>query len=165
VKLAGEDPEDVEPFWGAVGNYSLGEQFHAFGYPEDVAADKPGPTPRLFTGHFQRFFDYRSFAGFRYRAGELSLPAPAGLSGGPLFRPGAAVMVTGLVAENFESRTTLDSVEEVSREGDRTTYSTVRVIAYGVAVMLDPLSGWLDEHVPAFDSSEFVRRREARARR
>jgi hypothetical protein len=158
----GEEPEDVEPFWGAVGNYSLGEQFHAFGYPEDVAADVPGPTPRLFTGHFQRFFDYHSFAGFRYPAGELSLPAPAGLSGGPLFRPGAPQMVTGLVAENFESRTTLESVEEVSGGGERTIHTTARVISYGVAVMLAPLGEWLTEHVPHFDSSEFVRRREAR---
>jgi hypothetical protein len=71
-------------------------------------------------------------------------------------------MVTGLVAENFDSRTTLDSVEEVSGEGTRETHTTVSVIAYGVAVMLAPLNDWLGQHVPEFDSSEFVQRREAR---
>jgi hypothetical protein len=45
-----------EPFWGFVGNYGLGEDFFAFGYPESVfGPDSRMPTARLFKGHFQRF--------------------------------------------------------------------------------------------------------------
>ena len=117
MRLAGEEPTAVEPFWDSVASQGLGDDYAAFGYPEDVAADTPGPTPRLFTGHFQRFFDHSSYAGYNYRAGEMSLPAPAGLSGGPVFRRQAPVMVMGLVAENFESSTTLHAVEEITEEG------------------------------------------------
>lgn len=30
------DAEPTDPFWGSVGNVALGEEFHAFGYPENV---------------------------------------------------------------------------------------------------------------------------------
>jgi len=35
--------------------------------------DSRVPRPRLFKGHFQRFLEHRSFAGYRYAAGELSI--------------------------------------------------------------------------------------------
>jgi hypothetical protein len=139
-----------EPFWGCVGNYGMGEDFFAFGYPESVfGPDSRMPTARLFKGHFQRFLDYRSFAGYRYGAGEMSVGAPAGLSGGPLFRPGAPPMLTGLVAENLESTTAADFEEESPREKPQVVYR--RVITYGIAVMLEPIKPWLDERVPAID--------------
>jgi hypothetical protein len=43
----------------------------------------------------------------------MSIPAPAGLSGGPLFRPGAPPMVTALVTENLQSTTFLDQIETI----------------------------------------------------
>lgn len=104
----------VEPFWGCVGNYSLGEEFFAFGFPEDSLGPNQGhPTARLFKGHFQRFMQYKSHMGYAYFAGELSTPCPGGLSGGPLFRPDAPEMLTGLVAENIEAATLLNSREVV----------------------------------------------------
>jgi hypothetical protein len=77
------------PFWNFVGNWSMGEEFMAYGYPVDTLEDEeePRPKPRLFRGYYQRFWLHRAGPRFRYLAGELSITAPAGLSGGPVFRP------------------------------------------------------------------------------
>ena len=131
--------EGLEAFWGSVGNYSLGEDFFAYGFPETVQHDlNRAPTARLFKGSFQRFWTYerrtpmrwhegelQRGGSYRYAAGKMSIPAPSGLSGSPLFRPGAHPMVTGLVASNFTSTSAADD------EGERPTLT-----ASGVAVML-----------------------------
>src|SRR5437764_10098258 len=84
------EERDGESFRSFVSNYTVGEDFIAYGFPENVIGDDPWlPTPRIFKGHFQRFFSYRTFDGYEYPAAELNIPAPAGLSGGPLFRAGA----------------------------------------------------------------------------
>ncbi len=146
LEIAKADEEGVEPFVYAVNNWSLGEDFYAFGYPEDLFGENQGrPTPRLFKGHFQRFIPtYQSKLSYLYFAAELSIPAPAGLSGGPLFRAGAPV-VLGLVTENLESTTYLDSVEDVLRDGRTTRTTFQKVITYGVALMLSPLKQWLND--------------------
>jgi hypothetical protein len=71
---AGEPPS-LEPFWNTVTNWSLGEDFFAYGYPEDRPGPGTFPTARLFKGHFQRFMAHESHMGFRYFAGELSTGA------------------------------------------------------------------------------------------
>jgi hypothetical protein len=146
LEIPKADEEGAEPFVYAVSNWSLGEDFYAFGYPEDLFGEHQGrPTPRLFKGHFQRFMPtYKSKLSYVYVAAELSIPAPAGLSGGPLFRPGAPV-VLGLVTENLESTTYLDSVEEVLKDGRTTRTTFQKVITYGVALMLSPLKEWLND--------------------
>jgi hypothetical protein len=80
--------------------------------------------------------------------GELSIPCPAGLSGGPLFRPGAPQMLTAMATENIYSTAAAEAIEEETRGGavNRKTYH--RIIEYGVALMLDPLMKWLDDHIP-----------------
>jgi fucose permease len=79
----------------------------------------------------------------------LSIPAPAGLSGGPLFRPGAPPIVTGLVTENLESTTFLDEqVEQAVGHDAAQVTKYKRVISYGIALMLDRFGDWLDEHTP-----------------
>lgn len=141
--------EIVEPFWGCVGNYALGEEYFAYGFPEDYRGPNQGqPTARLFRGHFQRFMQHKSHMGYSYVAGELSTPCPGGLSGGPLFRPGAPVMITGLVAENIEAATFLDEQEVVLVDGSVVNEHYRRVINYGVAVMLNVIEDWINEHVP-----------------
>ena len=55
--------------------------------PFDEAPAIPIPVPRLFLGYYQRFFKYPETSRNRYLAGEMSIPAPGGLSGSPLFRP------------------------------------------------------------------------------
>jgi hypothetical protein len=139
------------PFSGhLVSNHALGEDFMAYGYPESVyGPDKRRPTRRLFKGHYQRFFGHQSHLGYRYYAAELSVACPAGLSGGPLFRPGAHSVVVAMATENIESTTGADFEEE--KDGGVTTVYR-RVLAYGIAVMLEPLRDWLASAIPDPDS-------------
>jgi hypothetical protein len=139
--------DEVEPFELIVENSGLGEEFFAYGYPADVLgpeADKP--TERLFKGHFQRFLAYHSRStAFQYAAGELSFPVPAGLSGGPLFRPAAPSVLLGMATENLRSTTYLDHVESVSKSGSTVEKHYERVIEYGVALMLSGVLDWLGQ--------------------
>lgn len=140
-----------EPFWDLVGNWTMGEDFMAFGYPMDtVISEDPGPTPRLFRGHYQRFWPHK-VGSFFYVAGELSIASPSGLSGGPVFRPGAQVMVTGMVTSNLESTTYSEEVTERTRDGATVTTRLRKVVSYGVAVMLSGVADWLNQFVPAHE--------------
>jgi hypothetical protein len=140
-------------FWDCVSNYGLGEEFAAYGYPEDSPAVSEGgliPTARFFRGHFQRFFNYFPPGGHAwYAAGEMSLPAPAGLSGGPVFRPGAHPMLIGLVTANAESYTLRDYEERLEEPDSRHIFEARRIVAYGVVLLLDQLAYWLRHFVPA----------------
>jgi hypothetical protein len=160
VRLPSEAPvAQVEPFWMGVPLRALGVDFMAFGYPESVSGDQARePTPRLFKGHVQRFFDHTSYIGYHYRAVELSIPAPAGLSGGPVFG-GSTVSVFGMVTENFQSWTTVEAVEEVREQGIVGATEYRAIVNYGVAILLNEESAWLDAHLPTFDSSDWVDRR------
>ncbi len=141
--------EGIEPFWDCVGNFMLGEEFFAYGFPaDDIGVEAGNIVERLFKGYFQRFFRYKSFLGYEYLAGELNISCPAGLSGGPMFRPGAFPMLTGLVVENIESATILDSVIEIQDNGTRYKEEQKKVINYGICVMLDPIKEWLDSMIP-----------------
>jgi hypothetical protein len=154
LHLPADTEPKVEPFWDFVSNFGWAEEFLAFGYPEDVfGTTTRQPTPRAFTGNYQRYMTFKSHMGYQYNAGEMSIPAPAGLSGGPVFRPGAHVMVTGMVTENLESTTTLDAVEEVQRDGmlQRTTHR--KIITYAVALLLDSHGEWLNDHGVRRESS------------
>lgn len=144
------EPPEVAPFWNTVTNWALGEEFFAYGYPADPLGPIPmAPTSRLFKGHYQRFFDHISFMGFRYLAGEMSIAAPAGLSGGPLFRPRAPRVVTALATENMSSELVVGSVEETTVSGTPSrTVIRQNVVSYGVAVMLSEVADWLDANVP-----------------
>lgn len=138
-------------FWDRVSNWGLGEEFTAFGYPSegpspDVQAGTP--IPRLFVGHYQRFFEYSSPSGDHYLVGEMSIPAPAGLSGSPLFRAGAPQMVTGMVTTNLESYAITDSVVEVDDSGKVYKEEARKVISYGLALTLSGVSKWLREVLP-----------------
>ena len=151
LELAAAPDEFTQPFWsGGGGPACLGLNFIAYGFPESIFDEKSRtPTPRLFKGHFQRTFWYPSPLGFKYEAGELSIPCPAGLSGGPIFRQRAHQVVLGVVTENLESMKVLESEEEKHHDGqvERNVYRSV--INYGVCVLLnDPVMTWLDAHVP-----------------
>jgi S1-C subfamily serine protease len=144
------------PFWNFVSNYSLGEKFYTYGFPyEDQSTGRRVITPRLFTGIFQRFFDY-SHGPWNYHATELNIPAPMGLSGGPLFRPGAPQMLTGMVTANFESQVIVDYYEEQVTEREKHIYKTSKVVTYGVALLLDKLGEWLNEHLPPSDPGKYA---------
>ncbi len=137
-------------FWDGVGNFTLGEEFVAFGYPTEGPTEgaENFPVPRVFIGHFQRVMPYVSPCGYRYLAGELSIPAPSGLSGGPVFRRGAQKMVMGVVTANLESYAVTDSVLTVDDGGKEYREEARRVIRYGLAVMLSGVGDWLNERSP-----------------
>lgn len=117
-----------------------GGDFLAFGYPvEGVQV----PVGRLFKGHYQRHMSHTDSAGRGYFAGELSVAAPAGLSGGPVARPHTPNLISSVVTTNVESYAVLDYVEEVERDGRSLRLEARRVVAYGIAAMLMSAKDWL----------------------
>jgi hypothetical protein len=84
----------------------------------------------------------------------LSIPAPRGLSGGLIFWPDAQYVLNGVVTENIESKTAVEEHEEETKPGEKRTLRVERVISYGVAVVLHPLSDWLDPQVPTIAQAQ-----------
>ena len=139
----------IQPFDGALPPY-LGADFVAYGFPEHTHPDVGSvPTPRVFKGHIQRIIrNHKSYLGYEYNAVELSMPCPAGLSGGPCFRP-HQMTVVGIVTENLDTTTTLqESVEEIVGDVRRQTTHFQRVISYGIAVDPGAIAEWLDARIP-----------------
>jgi len=149
LRVGEEHSRSVHPFTDWAGNYFLGEDFWAYGYPEDLLRRRTQvPTPRIFKGHYQRYFSHQSPLGYCYDAAEMSIPAPHGLTGGPVFRDVAPLVVTGLVTENLESPTVLWKQEESTLE-ERMTQGALDpppVISYGVVLLLDYHGPWLEEN-------------------
>lgn len=130
--------------------HQLGIEFFAYGYPENVlSAHDREPTARLFAGIIQRYFTNLSYMGHSYEAAEMSVAAPAGLSGGPVFHAHGTQQLFGVVTENFDSTTLLEAVEEINSRSEKRTIQYQRVISYGVTLLLDPLVSWLETHLPS----------------
>jgi hypothetical protein len=119
--------------------------FCAFGYP----AEQDTAVGRVFKGHFQRYFGYVDPAGKSYFAGEMSVPAPAGLSGGPVSRPATPDLLSGIVTANHDSYLIVDSFEETEINGMVSKGQIKRVVSYGIAAMLvnPAMRQWLEEIV------------------
>ena len=151
LRLAGSAwPGGVEPFILTKPFTALGLEFMAYGFPEDAPApdeESLTPTPRLFRGYLQRQLVYRR-AGYEYSAGEMSVPAPAGLSGGALFAAADFNSVIGVAAENVQSTTYVGRVEEKTTAGGTERFVEREHVQYGIAALLAPLGDWLDELVP-----------------
>lgn len=111
-----------------------GGDFIAFGYP----AEENTQVPRLFKGHYQRHFEYQSPDGRKYFAAELSVPAPAGLSGGPVSNARRPQILDAIVTTNHDSSLVIDSYEEEERDGTKSRGKITRVVSYGIAAMLVP---------------------------
>lgn len=128
-----------------------GGDFIAFGYP----AEENTHVPRLFKGHYQRHFEYRSPAGQRYFAAELSVPAPAGLSGGPVSNARRPQVLDAIVTTNHDSSLVIDSYEEEERDGTKSRGKITRVVPYGIAAMLvaSEVQTWVDNAVARADES------------
>ena len=139
----------IDCFTHALPYEQLGGDFYAIGFTELVPAGGPYlPMARLHKGYFQRFFDHEnSFWGYHYGAGEMSIPSPGGLSGGPIFLPSAQQSVIAMVTENVHSATVLDSVEETSESGKEYKALHYAIVQFGVALMMAPVSGWLENQV------------------
>jgi hypothetical protein len=76
----------------------------------------------------------------------MSVPSPAGLSGGALFWTGNYSRVLGIAAENVNS---VGRFEETTTDGVTTRQIERDHVQYGVAVDLHRLTPWLDEVVSA----------------
>jgi hypothetical protein len=151
--LSGSDHHDDArvAFQELGSNVSLGQDFMSFGFPiEGPTFDVPPgtPTPRVFVGHFQRFFNYTSPAGYAYHAAELSIAAPAGYSGAPLFSSFAPATVTGIVTSNVESYAIADSITTIEEDGSTYREEARRVLSYGIALILSDVAEWLRAAVP-----------------
>lgn len=138
----------VAPFYSVAKNCQMGDDIGAIGFPEDTTAKGiVEPTARYFRGHVQRFMNHDSYRGYSYRAVELSVPAPAGLSGGAVFKIGHVNPLVGIVCENFESSTYLRSIEEIQENGNTYREQVQSVINYAVCVRLSHYEQWLDRVV------------------
>lgn len=129
-----------------------GDEFVSYGFPTEGPTyhEVVGtPTPRVFTGHYQRFLDFVSVEGYRYRAGEMSIAAPSGLSGAPMFRRHNPSAITGLVTTNMDAYALIDSVLEKDELG-RPTYreEARRVLSYGIALQVVDLREWIRDAIP-----------------
>ena len=134
--IAGAD----EPFWTSIGPCKAGDDFIAFGFPEDTINGIAGmPTARVFKGNVQRLFNLENSGGVL--AAEMSVPAPAGLSGGVVVdraEPSKTSPIA-LVLSNRESEIYVARYEngELIRA----------VTRYGTALVLEPLADWILESV------------------
>lgn len=143
------DGHPVQPF-ETIESVRFGSDFWAFGYPIDHArgAPEPNPTPRLFKGHVQRLLSY-SAPPFHYDAAEISMPAPRGLSGGPMFNPYNHGQLFGVVVANEQSYTSIESSEIELAPNQLLEREVREVVSYGVAVRLADYEPWIDEQLDA----------------
>jgi len=119
-----------------------GFEFSTFGYPEDTMGPSAGiAVPRYFKGYYQRTLSY-SRNQYSYAAAELNIACPGGLSGGPVVVENSPTTVASMVCENIDAAQWLDSVEVSDGERD----NNFKILNYGVALVLDPLQGWLREN-------------------
>jgi hypothetical protein len=86
-------------------------------------------------GHFQRYFGFSELGGRKFFAGEMSIPAPPGLSGSPVMLAHSPRSLVGVVAANLDSYTTLSSFEEVDSSGKQYREVSKRIVSYGIAAM------------------------------
>jgi hypothetical protein len=143
-------PGAVEPFINYSDTPALGTEFMAYGFPEDapdLGSNERRPMARLFRGHFQRVLrDQRR--PYNYAAGEMSIPSPVGLSGGPLFRPEHFNTVISVATGNVQSRTYVGRVEETEAAGVTERHTVEDIVQYGIAALLAPVADWLDALAP-----------------
>lgn len=83
-----------------------GGNFVGHGYPVEGAQS---PVARTFKGHFQRYFGYEppGGGGGSYFAGEMSIRAPPGFSGGPLAYTDMPQGLVAVVTTNVDSESSL----------------------------------------------------------
>ena len=147
-------PQGIDPFVGVAAPPALASEFMAYGFPEDAPGSEAGPPgplgpiARAFRGYVQRTLWYgRDPYGFQ--ALEMSIPSPAGLSGGALFALTDHSRVLGMAVENIQSTTYAGEYHATTDNEGVTTRTVERnMVQYGIAVSLAPIADWLDERIP-----------------
>jgi hypothetical protein len=141
-----ETPESCP--WGPVPALSsaarIGTDFFCFGYPSlEYGNMRDNPTVRLVKGHIQRFFEHRNTFGYQFRAAELSVACPPGMSGSPIIRRDVPFELLGLVTDFVEAGT-ISRSEEVETVDGQTSVTVYRdVLRYGVGLVLGDHAEWL----------------------
>jgi hypothetical protein len=129
----------------------VGMDIAAWGYPTDEPTQKSlAEDARYFKGHVQGFrFAHHSHTGHVYMAAELSFPAPAGASGGAVFRHDLYPLVLGVITENYESYTGTTHEEIVhERDGEKERVRFRRVTTFALALWLIEFRDWLNDLAP-----------------
>ncbi len=153
-----EVPPDQElptslSFFKSIERPQMGEDFFAYGFP---IFGGERLDPRVLWGAFQTFRHYTSCLTreadkrpYTYFAGELSIPCPRGLSGGPVFRRDRHDVLLAIVTENHEEGTEISYSEELAiKDGQKNFTSTKNVILYGMSVVAAAIENWLVQEIP-----------------
>jgi hypothetical protein len=128
-----------------------GDEFMTYGFPtERPAFDSPASTPtgRVLTGRCQRFYLYESEAGGTDAAAELSIPAPVGLSGAPMFRRVGPSAVIGVITTNLDTYSIVDSRTEIDEKGATYREESRRILSYGIGLLISEVRDWLLSEFP-----------------
>jgi hypothetical protein len=124
---------------------SLGDEICTYGFEINDPGNNVLTTQRFFRGYFQRLMPFKSLINqCQYDAGELSFPAPVGLSGAAVYKARRFPSVVAMVTENYESLTGTTHEMTELKEGDRRLETVFRkVVTYGIALRLSEIEPWL----------------------
>ncbi len=156
-----DPPDEMDITWAIsqlFDDRTYGIDIVAYGYPAHSASGVIVPTPRLFKGHVQRYFNHVSHLGYEYVAAELNFGCPVGLSGSHIINARHHGRLYGVVTENVSASTEMDSILEVDDAGKEYRESFHNIINYGLALWLPAYADWVDSHVPPVPHEEINRR-------
>ena len=128
------NPQSIQPFQALSAGVAFGEPVSSIGWPVGILAEYREAALRVMRGYVQRQFFYRGLLGGTYQALELHFASPPGLSGAPVFLDAHPFILLGVMTENFQSLTRIDSVEEEKAPGEFRRIETHEMVTYGVAV-------------------------------
>jgi hypothetical protein len=158
-----DPPDERSITWAVTHTFDdrgYGLDVAAFGYPEHWPDKVHIPNARFFKGYIQRFFLHSSHLGYKYLAAELSFSCPGGLSGSHILNALHQGRLYGIVTENLQTSTQLESIREVVDGGKEFRETFHNVINYGIALWLPEYNSWLDIIAPPVPQEELVRRSE-----
>lgn len=141
-----EDPWAGDFYTTGPEGFPLGQDFITFGYP-GVTTPGNGPPGRLLKGHLQQFFSHQPEGGTSYMVGEMSIPAPPGLSGSPLSIARTPQSLIAVVTRNHDCRIELVRSETLKEGPTDFVHEVYREVSFGLAAMLSPLKGWVEEAI------------------
>jgi hypothetical protein len=127
------EPKWIAPFIAVAGAVRWGEAVSAIGSPVAILTGHQQESLRIFRGFVQRSFLHTGRLGHTYVAYELSFSSPPGLSGAPLFTDAEPTVLLGVVTENFQSYTIIESEEDTDRGGTVRHIESKQIVTYGVA--------------------------------
>lgn len=135
----------VEPYREIQQEYELAQDFVTYGFPErTVGLVANNPDPLIFKGHFINLKEIEQ-GRYRYVGSEMSIPAPAGLSGSPCFPPDQPDTLIAMVTSEYNRYRVVETYTEQAADAGPDRIIEVRQqISYGTALMLKQASVWLD---------------------